>query len=68
MNLLFILGPIELFLIIGVMLLPLLALIDILTGRFDQNDKLVWVLVVIFFNILGAILYFIIGRKNRKPL
>ncbi|MBN2480414.1 MAG: PLDc_N domain-containing protein [Bacteroidales bacterium] len=46
-------------------LLPLLALIDILTSEFKQNDKLIWVLVVIFLNAIGSILYFLIGRKNK---
>lgn len=45
--------------------LPLVALIDILTSRFEGNDKLIWVLVVLFLNILGAILYFIIGRQSK---
>lgn len=45
--------------------IPLIALIDILTSRFEGNDKLIWVLVVIFLNVLGAILYFIIGRQSK---
>jgi hypothetical protein len=46
-------------------LLPIIALIDILKNKFKGNDKIVWVLVVIFFNIIGSILYFVIG-KNQK--
>ena len=46
-------------------LLPIVALIDILKNKFKGNDKIVWVLVVIFFNIIGSILYFTIG-KNQK--
>ena len=37
-----------------------IALIDILKSKFNGNDKIIWVLVVLFFNLVGAILYFII--------
>jgi 4-amino-4-deoxy-L-arabinose transferase-like glycosyltransferase len=42
-----------------------IALIDILKSKFNQNDKLVWILVVLFFNLIGAIIYFTIGRKQK---
>ena len=62
-------GPWQLLLILFVALgiiLPLIALIDILRNDFKgNNDKIVWVLVVIFLNILGSILYFAMGRKQR---
>ena len=56
-----------LILIIGLfgLLLPVIALIDILKSQFKGNDKLIWVLVVILFNFVGSILYFIIGRKQK---
>ncbi len=43
----------------------IIALIDILKSKFNGNDKIVWVLVVLFFNLIGAILYFVIGRKQK---
>jgi hypothetical protein len=43
----------------------IIALVDILKSKFNENDKIVWVLVVLFFNLIGAILYFIIGRKQK---
>ena len=46
-------------------LLPIIALIDIVKNKFKGNDKIVWDLVVIFFNIIGSILYFTFG-KNQK--
>ena len=71
MTLLGIIGPQELILILFVafilFLLPLLALVDIVRSKFEGNMQLIWVIIVIFFNILGAILYFIIG-KNQKLL
>lgn len=40
-------------------------LIDCLTRQFHEpNDKLVWVLVIIFLPLLGALLYFFIGRPR----
>lgn len=54
-----------LFALLGI-LLPLLALIDILRNDFkDSNQKLVWVVVVLCFNLIGSILYFIIGAKQK---
>jgi len=59
-------GLIEILLILFIlMLVPLIALIDILRSNFEQNDKLIWVLVVIFLPLIGSILYFIIGRKKK---
>ncbi len=46
-------------------LVPIIALIDILKSEFKQNDKLVWTLVVIFLSVIGAVLYYAIGRKQR---
>ena len=43
----------------------IIALVDILKSKFEGNNKLIWVLVVLFFNLIGAILYFTIGRKQK---
>ncbi|HEY2720685.1 MAG TPA: PLDc N-terminal domain-containing protein [Chitinophagaceae bacterium] len=48
-----------------VFLLWIVALVDILKNEFRGNDKIVWVIVVIFFPILGSILYFLIGRSSK---
>mgnify|MGYP001237010571 CR=1 FL=1 len=47
------------------LLLPILAIIDILTSEFKGNDKIVWLLVVIFLSFFGAILYLVIGREQK---
>lgn len=50
------------------LLLPLLALISIVKNKFPDNDKLIWVLIVLLLPFLGAIFYFVIGRGKRlKP-
>ncbi|MEN8201784.1 MAG: PLDc N-terminal domain-containing protein [Bacteroidota bacterium] len=54
-----------LFIILFVILLPLLALISVLMNDFRGNDKLMWVVVIIFLPFLGSVLYFLVGRDRR---
>jgi len=66
MNYLSIVGPLGFVVIILiVILLPLIALIDILTHEFTGTNKLIWVIIVLFFPIMGAILYFLIGTRQK---
>ena len=62
-------GPMQLILILVAVFLgiipTIIALIDILRNEFTGNNKIVWVLIVLFGNILGAILYFTIGRNQK---
>jgi hypothetical protein len=50
------------------MVLPVLALIDIFRSKFEGNDNIMFVLVVIFVPVIGPNLYFILGpaRKIKK--
>lgn len=60
----FIIVPIAL--IFG-LLLPVIAIVDILRSKFDGNDALLMALIVIFIPF-GAIVYFIIGPARKiKP-
>ncbi len=43
----------------------LFCVIDVLRNSFNGNDKLVWILVLLFVPIMGPFLYFFIGRKKR---
>jgi hypothetical protein len=45
--------------------LPLLALISVLMNDFPGNEKVIWVLIIIFLPFLGSVLYFLIGRDKR---
>ena len=50
---------------IGGFVLFLWALIDVLRRQFpNQNDKILWIVLVVFLGWLGPILYLIIGRKK----
>ncbi len=54
-----------LFIAVLVLILPLIALIDIIRNDFDGNNKLLWVLIVLFLPFLGSIIYFLIGKNQR---
>ncbi|WP_299005184.1 PLD nuclease N-terminal domain-containing protein [uncultured Tenacibaculum sp.] len=61
-------GPWQILLILIVLLgiIPtIVALVDILKSEFKGNNKIVWVLVVLFANFFGAVLYFLIGREQK---
>lgn len=60
-------GPFQIMLILVVIgILPtIVALIDILKSDFKGNDKIIWLLVVLFLNFFGAVLYFLIGRQQK---
>lgn len=40
-------------------------LIDILKHEFTGYNKIIWILVLIFFPVIGAILYLVLGRGQR---
>jgi heme/copper-type cytochrome/quinol oxidase subunit 2 len=41
------------------------ALIDIAKRQYVKgNNKIVWILVVVLINIIGPIVYFLIGRQD----
>jgi hypothetical protein len=68
MELLFLFGGglfLTLFIILFIILLPLMALVSVLTSEFRGNDKIMWVLIIIFLPFLGSVLYFLIGRDRR---
>lgn len=49
-------------------LLVFIALIDLYRHRKTRKNVLVWTLIILFVNILGPILYFVIGRKDSEKL
>lgn len=52
-------------LIIIAILMPLIALIDILKHEFTGSNKIIWLIVVFLLPYLGAILYFTIGTQQK---
>ncbi len=53
---------------LAIFIIWLIALIDILRSEFTGYNKIIWILVVLFVPLLGAILYFIIGRKQKTSV
>lgn len=66
MNYFLMIGPLQIFIILIFVFIPsIIALIDIVKNEFPGNNKIVWLLVVLLGHFLGALLYFIIGRKQK---
>lgn len=64
-------GPFQILLILFILaiffLLPVIAIIDIVRNEFTGNNKIVWVLIVLLFPVIGAIIYFIVGGSQKLP-
>ena len=58
-------GLLQVLIILVPLSIPVIALVSVLMNDFPGNQKLIWILVIIFIPILGAILYFLIGRAKR---
>ena len=61
-------SPVDLFVIV-LLLLPsifwLIQLIDVLRRHFPEpNNKIIWVLVILFTHLIGALVYYCVGRKQ----
>jgi len=46
------------------LLLVVVAVTDLLRVKDTNGPKWMWALVIIFINIIGPIIYFIVGRRN----
>jgi len=62
-------GPQEIVVILVIVLvsliIPIIALVDVLKSNFEGNNKIIWVLVILLLSIIGAILYFVIGKQQK---
>ena len=63
----------QLFTILTFLIIPvglwLWSLVDLLRSNFsDSTNKLIWVIVIVFIPVLGALLYLLIGRKQKIKL
>jgi hypothetical protein len=51
--------------LLGYPVLWIAALVHVLRRQFPEpNAKLIWVLVIVFAQGIGAIIYFVLGRKQ----
>lgn len=54
----------ELIFIITFVLL-IIAIIDIIRSKFETLIKFIWLLVILFFPLIGPIAYLIVGRRQK---
>ncbi len=50
---------------ITMLILQIIALVDVIKNNFLNNNKVIWVLVIILLPLLGPILYFVLGAKQK---
>ncbi|NHC38763.1 PLDc_N domain-containing protein [Bacillus sp. MM2020_1] len=46
------------------LILIIVAIIDLIRIETTNGPKWLWALIILFINIIGPILYFVIGRKR----
>ncbi|MFC5589653.1 PLDc N-terminal domain-containing protein [Sporosarcina soli] len=46
------------------LILMVVALIDVLRHKRTNGPLILWILIIVFINLLGPILYFIVGRRQ----
>lgn len=46
------------------LILIIVAIIDLVRTEQTKGPKWLWVIIILFVNIIGPILYFVIGRRN----
>lgn len=46
------------------LILIVVAIIDLVRIEKTNGPKWLWVIIILFINIIGPILYFVIGRRN----
>lgn len=46
------------------LILTIVAIIDLIRIEKTNGPKVLWVLIILFINLLGPILYFVIGRRS----
>ncbi len=55
-----------LFGMILLILLPIAEIIDIIRSNIYENDKIIWIIIIILIPVLGSILYFLLGKNRRR--
>lgn len=48
-----------------VLVLDVVAIIDIIQSSMNTTRKIIWILAVLIFPIVGMIVYFLIGKKAK---
>ena len=46
------------------LLLVIVAVIDLVRVKYTNGPKWMWAIIIILINIIGPVIYFIVGRRN----
>ncbi|MEP0714409.1 PLDc N-terminal domain-containing protein [Algoriphagus sp.] len=48
------------------LIIYVITIFDVVSSKFtNQNDKLIWVIIVVLVPLVGTVLWFLIGRGKR---
>jgi hypothetical protein len=47
-----------------VLILDIWAIVSVLTGRSEVLRKVLWIVLILLFPVIGVLLYFLIGRSS----
>lgn len=56
---------VSVFVILTLIIFWIWALLDCITSKRDTADKLIWILIIVFLNWIGALLYVVFRRKRK---
>jgi hypothetical protein len=64
-----VIGPFQIIILLSFLFvffgLTIFAVIDILRNEFTENNKLIWILVVLFLGPIGAVIYLALGNQHK---
>ncbi len=49
---------------IVILILDIVAIVDIVKSAAETGKKVLWILLVVIFPIIGLVLYYLIGKKK----
>jgi hypothetical protein len=58
-------GPFHAILGLIILILDIIALVSVLGGTSSAGRKLLWVVIILLFPVIGVIIYFLIGQSPR---
>lgn len=47
-----------------VLVLDIIAIVSVLSGRSSVERKVLWVVIILLLPLIGMILYFLLGRRS----
>ena len=65
MTILGIFGPMQLIILLPILLIPVIAIIDILRNKFTGTYKITWLVLVALLPFLGALSYILVGSEQK---